>query len=94
MPKPQPDFYLDEITQAIEEVFEEEKVKAEDGKGFVTVQEIHLRKGLSRRKIREALKGMKERGLVEVGKKNIVQLNDVVRRTDAYRIKSKEEEGK
>lgn len=91
MTKPQPGFYLDEIVQTIEEVFEEERAKAEETEGLVTVEEIRLKTGLPRRKIRATLKGMKERGLIEVGKKKIVQLNDVVRRTDAYRIKSKEE---
>jgi len=84
--KPQPNFPLDEIVRILTK-FPREEV----GEGFVTVNEIHDAVGWPKAKIRGLLNILKKRGELELGKKTVVLLNDTVRKTDAYRIKSKEE---
>jgi len=88
MVKPQPDFALDELIATLEELTEEE----EDSRGFFTTTEICEKRGWERRRVRTLLNKAKKEGRLEIGKKRTIQLNNVVRGIDAYRIKPKEEE--
>lgn len=89
MPKPQPNFTLDEIVGTLTELSEREI----ESEGFVTVEELRKVIGWMPEKIRGFLHVLKEEGRLEVGKKRVRFLDDRVCEKPAYRIKSKEEKG-